>query len=60
MNLTGIQYAIFNAYQFIDIIQFYILDSETGTLWVDFYPPITIVIGILPDGNLVRAGSDYD
>jgi hypothetical protein len=60
MNLTGIQYAILNAYQFINIAQFAILDFETGTVWIDFYPPITIVIGILPDGNLVRAGNDYD
>ncbi|MDS3861393.1 hypothetical protein RIF25_11305 [Thermosynechococcaceae cyanobacterium BACA0444] len=60
MNLTGIQYIILTTYQFIDVARFAILDPETGTLWIDFFPPITIVIGILPDGNLVSAGSDYD
>lgn len=36
MNLTGIQYIILNAYQFIDVARFAILDPETGTLWIDF------------------------
>ncbi|AFY60661.1 hypothetical protein Syn6312_1496 [Synechococcus sp. PCC 6312] len=58
VNLTGMQYAILNAYQFIDLVEYTYRDEETGVLWVCLVGPLTIVVGIESDGQLIRGEKD--
>ncbi len=58
MNLTGMQYAILSAYQFISLVEHTYRDEDTGVLWVCLIGPLTIVVGIEPDGQLIRGKKD--